>query len=516
MEHNTVFLNLPIEIHYKYVQYIDLRELGALIFACKQFYELFGTDLQLQKIVYENTETRVLHKKLRRPIKRLFMENRATYALKIDDIEFLKYTTPSLSYNNIAKYIQPFSSDPQVVMQTKAGKRIFADNLLPKIFDYDAAKCLEFLLEAFVADVPSNLNADGQIFSLLILIGIACFKPLKSNESPSILPYQKVLRVVLTHFHKRKELIFAKLVQDLNPNNPKTYPYMLIETLVQCGKVFPEFKIDLGMRIPSEFVDRNYRHTEFEIATLLETVIVAKDYSNTACERFRFLLRNGAPFDINAPYIPLLFLASPWSKLLETLEKHGASINTLLKPQKETILNALLRTTPSWNLFANARLFEYVLYKGAKLTKDEEERWLSYAPDTVEYKVAKSQQTNYNPLNNIAPSWAMKILSEVTDQGIRFEYLCPNQVVDNINFVRGTWEIKDGKVVVNATHESGRYGSKEDDPLATPRVFTYIVVATLNSIGLVIDDDTINEDEKIRKILVSDWSLGLMNNKESV
>lgn len=71
----------------------------------------------------------------------------------------------------------------------------------------------------------------------------------------------------------------------------------------------------------------------------------------------------------------------------------------------------------------------------------------------------------------------MKILSEVTDQGIRFEYLCPNQVVDNINFVRGTWEIKDGKVVVNATHESGRYGSKEDDPLATPRVFTYIVVA---------------------------------------
>jgi hypothetical protein len=78
-----------------------------------------------------------------------------------------------------------------------------------------------------VADVPSNLNADGQIFSLLILIGIACFKPLKSNESPSILPYQKVLRVVLTHFHKRKELIFAKLVQDLNPNNPKTYPYMV-------------------------------------------------------------------------------------------------------------------------------------------------------------------------------------------------------------------------------------------------------------------------------------------------
>jgi hypothetical protein len=56
MEHNTVFLNLPIEIHYKYVQYIDLRDLGALIFACKQFYELFGTDLQLQKIVYENTE----------------------------------------------------------------------------------------------------------------------------------------------------------------------------------------------------------------------------------------------------------------------------------------------------------------------------------------------------------------------------------------------------------------------------------------------------------------------------
>jgi hypothetical protein len=79
------------------------------------------------------------------------------------------------------------------------------------------------------------------------------------------------------------------------------------------------------MRIPSEFVDRNYRYTEFEIATLLETVIVAKDYSNTGCERFRFLLHNGAPFDINAPYIPLLFLASPWSKLLETLEKHGAS-----------------------------------------------------------------------------------------------------------------------------------------------------------------------------------------------
>jgi hypothetical protein len=48
------------------------------------------------------------------------------------------------------------------------------------------------------------------------------------------------------------------------------------------------------------------------------------------------------------------------------------------------------------------RLFEYVLYKGAKLTKDEEERWLSYGPDTVVYKVAKCQQTNYNPLNNIA------------------------------------------------------------------------------------------------------------------
>jgi hypothetical protein len=76
----------------------------------------------------------------------------------------------------------------------------------------------------------------------------------------------------------------------------------------------------------------------------------------------------------------------------------------------------------------------------------------------------------------------MKILSEVTNQGLRFEYgrslyLYPNLVVDNINFVRGTWENKDGKVVVNATHESGRYGSKEDDPLATPRVFTYIVVA---------------------------------------
>lgn len=67
------------------------------------------------------------------------------YALKIDDVEVFEYTMPSLSYKDVAYKLQPFSTNAQVVFSAKPTKN--SKDSLQKIFDYDAAKCFNFLLE---------------------------------------------------------------------------------------------------------------------------------------------------------------------------------------------------------------------------------------------------------------------------------------------------------------------------------------------------------------------------------
>lgn len=70
------------------------------------------------------------------------------YALKIDDVEFLKYAMPSLSHKDIAMKLRPFSTDPKTILVTKQNKKNLNDkNFLQKIFDCDAASCLDFLLD---------------------------------------------------------------------------------------------------------------------------------------------------------------------------------------------------------------------------------------------------------------------------------------------------------------------------------------------------------------------------------
>jgi hypothetical protein len=74
----------------------------------------------------------------------------------------------------------------------------------------------------------TETERDEELFYSLVLIAIVCFKPLKTFVSSSKLPYQKVLRVLLKHFEKRKEMLLAALVRGMDKqSNACSYTKMV-------------------------------------------------------------------------------------------------------------------------------------------------------------------------------------------------------------------------------------------------------------------------------------------------
>jgi hypothetical protein len=99
-----------------------------------------------------------------------------------------------------------------------------------------------------VTDVIMNRgnveSQDDEIYLTLLLIGIVCFKPLKTCASPSKLPYQKVMRVLLP-FLKRKEIMLAHLLNDSRRDLTNSYSNIVRS----CRKTLQLYEFNRRMQL---------------------------------------------------------------------------------------------------------------------------------------------------------------------------------------------------------------------------------------------------------------------------
>jgi hypothetical protein len=528
MENNAVSLSdLPQDIFYYVAKYFDLLEFSALMLTSKSMLSNLVHDLNLQQRFLENTPRKLLHSRSKIPLRTVYIEHIFLRAIKEDITELVALALTNLSFDAVMARIKPMREKGGLLQKQRGPVR--RQDLLAKIFEYDAYQVLEYLVNICLAEIelPSKLDHLVSLLSLLAEYSLPDSDKNKATKRSAI--------YVLSLFKKFEDdllfsFIYVSTLHDACWGISDVPAMELFAKLLQSQKSFPEYKYDLNKSISSSKLARLPPHRPEHVSLISPLEYVAFLRSEKA---FESLIKFGAKFTAGLPYLAIAlfnmeqerFADMQNVKFINYLKLLGGDIDqplpSYLDANRRDILRYYYNKVENLLKFKvkDICFFEYLLALGAHTVLTNEEKRNIENPAYAHHiptLLLKAQNSFYNFFNQKSTIQLDGSLGKSSCHfenilGIKLEISCDGEAIHN-RMTLGKWK-QDGstlRIVLDQKKRVSFVGSgyqtyfKNIEPVT--HLFT-IAQSFTKQVVLVPSDPQMSASDKILQMYVSDLTL---------